>query len=196
MLILKVDPVYPQDAKDAHVQGAVVLRAIISKTGTIRDLQVVSGPPELTDSAKDAVNQWRYKPYLLNGEPTEVETTITVNYSFDDSAMGRGPSPQGNNSGLAVRKIGGGVSAPLVIHQVPPEYSAEAKAAKFNGIVLVNLIVDEKGMPKNVHVLRGVGNGLDEKAVESVKKYRFRPAREGGKPVPVELNIEVNFQIF
>jgi TonB family protein len=196
MLILKVDPVYPQDAKDAHVQGAVVLRAIISKTGTIRDLQVVSGPPELTDSAKDAVNQWRYKPYLLNGEPTEVETTITVNYSFDDSAMGRGPSPQGNNSGLAVRKIGGGVSAPLVIHQVPPEYSAEAKAAKFNGIVLVNLIVDEKGMPKNVHVLRGVGNGLDEKAVESVKKYRFRPAREGGKPVPVELNVEVNFQIF
>ena len=196
MLILKVDPVYPQDAKDAHVQGAVVLRAIISKTGTIRDLQVVSGPPELTDSAKDAVNQWRYKPYLLNGEPTEVETTITVNYSFDDSAMGIGPSPQGNNSGLAVRKIGGGVSAPLVIHQVPPEYSAEAKAAKFNGIVLVNLIVDEKGMPKNVHVLRGVGNGLDEKAVESVKKYRFRPAREGGKPVPVELNVEVNFQIF
>ena len=64
------------------------------------------------------------------------------------------------------------------------------------GIVLVNLIVDQNGMPQNVHVLRGVGMGLDEKAVEAVKQYRFKPAREDGKPVAVELNVEVNFQIF
>jgi TonB family protein len=196
MLISKVDPVYPQDAKDARVQGAVVLRAIISKTGTIRDLQVVSGPPELTDSAKDVVNQWRYKPYLLNGEPTEVETTITVNYSLEGSAESHEPSGGANEASGVPRKIGGGVSAPLVIHQVPPEYSAEAKAAKFNGIVLVNLIVDANGLPQNVHVLRGVGMGLDMKALEAVKQYRFKPAMEDGRAVPVELNIEVNFKIF
>jgi protein TonB len=62
--------------------------------------------------------------------------------------------------------------------------------------VLVNLVVDSKGNPQNVHVLRGVGMGLDEKAIEAVRQYRFNPAIEGGKPVPVEVNIEVNFQIF
>jgi protein TonB len=62
--------------------------------------------------------------------------------------------------------------------------------------VLVHLIVDAKGVPQNVQVLRGIGMGLDEKAVEAVKQYRFKPATEGGEPVPVELNIEVNFKIF
>jgi TonB family protein len=76
------NPVYPPMAKAAHVQGAVVLQAIISKTGTVERLNVVSGPPMLTAAAIDAVKQWKYRPYLLNGEPTEVDTTITVNFTF------------------------------------------------------------------------------------------------------------------
>ena len=67
---------------------------------------------------------------------------------------------------------------------------------KFKGIVLVNLIVDAKGKPQDVHVLRGVGMGLDEKAIKAVKQYKFKPALLGGKPVPVELNVEINFQMF
>jgi TonB family protein len=78
----KVAPVYPPDAKAARVQGSVVLHAIIGKDGTMQELSVLSGSPMLTQSAIDAVRQWVYEPYLLNGEPTEVETTITVNYSF------------------------------------------------------------------------------------------------------------------
>jgi protein TonB len=111
------------------------------------------------------------------------------------SGSGLGPGSGGNYGG-GVRRIGGGVSAPVVIYQVDPEFSEEARKAKFMGVVTVNLIVDDKGLPKNVHVLRGVGMGLDEKAVEAVRQYKFHPAMEGGKPVPVELNIEVNFQIF
>jgi protein TonB len=75
-------PVYPAIAKAAHVSGAVVLHAIISKAGTIQSLQVVSGPEMLRASAVAAVEEWRYRPYLLNGDPTEVDTTITVNFSF------------------------------------------------------------------------------------------------------------------
>jgi protein TonB len=82
MILSRPDPVYPPIAKAAHVQGVVILHAIISKTGTIEGLQVVSGPPMLTGSAMDAVKRWRYKPYLLNGEPTEVDTTINVNFTF------------------------------------------------------------------------------------------------------------------
>ncbi len=81
-LLTHVDPVYPPAAKDARIQGAVVLHAIIGKDGTIENLQVVSGPKKLQTSALDAVRQWTYKPFLLNGDPTEVETTITVNYSL------------------------------------------------------------------------------------------------------------------
>jgi len=80
-LINKITPVYPAIAKAAHVQGQVVLHAIISKTGTIENLTVESGPPMLRQAAIDGVRQWRYKPYLLNGEPTEVDTTITVNFT-------------------------------------------------------------------------------------------------------------------
>ena len=82
MLISRPDPVYPPIAKAAHVQGAVILHAMISKTGTIEDLKVVSGPQMLSGAAVDAVKRWKYKPYLLNGEPTEVDTTITVNFTF------------------------------------------------------------------------------------------------------------------
>lgn len=84
-----VAPVYPPIAKAARIQGVVVLHAIISKTGDIEDLQTISGPPMLVPAAMDAVRQWKYKPYLLNGEPTEVETTINVNFTFAE------PKPAG-----------------------------------------------------------------------------------------------------
>jgi TonB family protein len=81
-IVSRVNPVYPKAAKDARVQGSVLLKAIIGKDGTIHSLHLISGPEELAPSALDAVRQWVYKPYLLNGQPTEVETTITVNYSL------------------------------------------------------------------------------------------------------------------
>ena len=75
-------PKYPEEAKKAKIEGKVVLRAIISKDGTVENLQVVSGPKELQESSLDAVRQWMYKPFLLNGDPVEVKTTINVTYSL------------------------------------------------------------------------------------------------------------------
>lgn len=113
------------------------------------------------------------------------------------SGHGSGLGPgSGGNTGGGPRRIGGGVSAPQLIYSVEPEFSEEARKAKVAGNVLVNLWVDQNGNPSHVHVIRGVGMGLDEKAVEAVRQYRFRPALESGKPVLVELNVEVNFQIF
>jgi protein TonB len=111
------------------------------------------------------------------------------------SGSGLGPGSGGNYGG-GLRHVGGGVSAPVPIYTVEPEFSEEARKAKFMGVVTVNLIVGANGLPQNVHVVRGVGMGLDEKAVEAVKQYRFTPAKEAGKPVAVEMNVEVNFQIF
>jgi len=82
LAISQTKPVYPPIAKAAHVSGAVVLHALISKSGTIVNLTVVSGPEMLRSSALEAVRSWRYKPYVLNGEPTEVDTTVTVNFNI------------------------------------------------------------------------------------------------------------------
>jgi protein TonB len=80
MLLAPIRPVYPAIAKAAHVQGAVVVEAVISRKGTIESLHVVSGPLMLQQAALDAIREARYQPYRLNGEPTEVQTTITVNF--------------------------------------------------------------------------------------------------------------------
>src|SRR6266702_1549612 len=82
LLIKKVTPNYPQLAKQARIEGTVVLTAEISKEGTIQNLQLVSGHPMLAPAAIEAVKQWRYKPYLLNGEPVAVETQVQVNFSL------------------------------------------------------------------------------------------------------------------
>jgi protein TonB len=82
LLIQRVTPTYPALARQTRVQGPVVLQAVISRNGTIENLQVLSGHPMLVKAALDAVRQWRYRPYLLNNEPVEVETQITINFTL------------------------------------------------------------------------------------------------------------------
>jgi TonB family protein len=115
-------------------------------------------------------------------------------------ASSSGGAPLGVSDGRAglgpIRRIGGGVSPPVLTRSVPPQFSEEARQKKLSGTVLVGLIVDRDGLPQNVHLIRGVGVGLDENAIAAVNQYRFTPAMEGGKPVAVLLNVEVNFKIF
>jgi protein TonB len=82
LLVRKTIPAYPPIARAAHVEGTVVLLANISKSGTIENLRVASGPAMLGEAAMDAVKSWRYRPYLLNGEPVEVETTVSVIFTL------------------------------------------------------------------------------------------------------------------
>jgi len=82
LLIRKIQPAYPPLARQARIQGTVLLQAEISKDGTIENLRLISGHPMLAPAAIEAVKQWRYKPYILNGEPVEVETQITVNFTL------------------------------------------------------------------------------------------------------------------
>jgi protein TonB len=113
--------------------------------------------------------------------------------SGDGSGIGPG---SGHGIGGGVYRPGGGVSAPVVLYSPEPEFSEEARKAKVAGNVLVYLQVDQTGAPTHVRVLRGIGLGLDEKALDAVRHYKFKPAMKDGKPVTVEMNVEVNFQIF
>jgi len=109
---------------------------------------------------------------------------------------GFGPG-SGGNAGGGLYRVGGGISAPVPLNDVEAEFSDEARRAKYQGVCLVALIVDAQGMPQSVHVIRPLGMGLDEKAIEAVKKYRFKPAMKNGKtPVPVPITVEVNFRLY
>jgi TonB family protein len=84
----------------------------------------------------------------------------------------------------------------VLVYAPDPEFSDEARRAKYQGVCVVGLIVDAQGNPQRVRVVRPLGMGLDEKAVEAVKQYKFKPAMYQGHAVPVEINIEVNFRIY
>jgi periplasmic protein TonB len=112
------------------------------------------------------------------------------------SGKGGGFGPgEGGGVGGGVFRVGGGVTAPTLLYKVEPEYSEEARKAKYQGTVVLYVEVDPAGKAKNLRVVRSLGLGLDEKAIEAVNKWRFRPGYKDGKPVTVAATIEVNFRL-
>jgi protein TonB len=104
---------------------------------------------------------------------------------------GYGPG-DGHGMGGGAYHIGGEVSAPTLISKTEPEYSEEARKAKYSGSVLLSIVVDANGLPRDIKVVRPLGLGLDEKAIEAVMKWRFRPGMKGGRAVPVQAQVEVS----
>ncbi len=112
---------------------------------------------------------------------------------------GRGPGVGpgwGGGIGGGVFRVGGGVSAPKTIYEPEPEYSEEARKAKYQGVVVLWVVIGPDGRPRDMRVQRSLGMGLDEKAMEAVKQWKFEPAKKDGQPVAVQVNIEVNFRLY
>jgi protein TonB len=113
------------------------------------------------------------------------------------SGTGPGVGPgYGGGMGGGIFRVGGGVSAPRVLEKPDPDYSEEARKAKYQGTVVLWLIVDSNGKPRDVRVARSLGMGLDQKAMEAVKQWKFQPAMKDGTPVAVQINVEVNFRLY
>jgi periplasmic protein TonB len=113
------------------------------------------------------------------------------------SGEGPGVGPgHGGGIGGGVFRVGGGVSAPRTLFAPDPEYSEEARKAKFQGTCVLWLVVGPDGRARDIRVTRSLGLGLDEKAIEAVKQWKFEPAMKDGKPVAVEINVEVSFRLY
>jgi periplasmic protein TonB len=113
--------------------------------------------------------------------------------------VGHGPgvgAGSGGGIGGGVFKVGGGISAPEAISTPDPEYTEEARNAKTQGTCILWLIVDDQGHPRDIKIVRGLGHGLDSKAVEAVKQWRFQPALKDGHPVNVQISVEVGFKLY
>jgi protein TonB len=113
------------------------------------------------------------------------------------SGEGPGVGPgRGGGIGGGVFRVGGGVSAPRALYTPDPEYSEEARKAKYQGVCVLWMIVGPDGKPRDVKVARSLGMGLDQKAIEAVRNWRFDPAMKDGKPVAVQINVEVSFRLY
>jgi len=112
---------------------------------------------------------------------------------------GRGPGVGpgwGGGIGGGPYRVGGGVSAPKPLYTPDPEYSEEARKSKFQGIVVLWLVIGPDGLPQDIKVARPLGMGLDQKAIEAVRTWRFKPAEKDGHPVAVQMNVEVSFRLY
>jgi periplasmic protein TonB len=113
--------------------------------------------------------------------------------------VGHGPGVgvgSGGGIGGGVYKVGGGISAPQAVSTPDPSYTEEARTAKTQGTCILWMIVDQQGHPRDIRVVRGLGHGLDEKAIEAVKQWKFQPAMKDGQPVNVQISVEVGFKLY
>jgi TonB family protein len=184
----------PRFAREQLTPPAVVLRNPEPKLPVEA---TVIGPPQLT-----------FSPQSPTGDPLSALLTPS-NGAGSGGGIGSGSGGgvgSGHDAGVGpgwgggigggVYRVGGGVSEPRIIYDPDPEFSEEARKAKYQGVVVLSVIVGPDGRPHDIRVARSLGMGLDEKAIEAVNKWRFVPSMKDGRPVPVEVNIEVHFRLY
>jgi len=210
---------YPQGSV---ATGDVLVELTLNPKGEVADARVLSGPGELRRAALASVLEWHYA--ADTAPPSLVHATIHFGQRPAGVAPPVPPPPPppppspgvrlspgsagqigtgigggtgaggGFGDGGGAYRIGGGVSAPIAILKPDPEYTDEAREAKLQGAVLLQVVIDENGVPQEIKVVRSLGLGLDQKAVEAMQKWRFKPAMKDEKPVPISANVEMNFR--
>lgn len=212
MLIAKVQPKYPPEALAQHIGGTVVIHAIVSQEGLVESAEAVTGPSPLRSSAVDAVKQWRYRPYLLNGEPVPVDTTVVVNFNLDapasppaavvvppgsnnteeqtrTGAVAAGPDAVPANPTKVKRvRISGGVISGNRITFVPPQFPPCFVPTAGAGVIVMHAIIDKTGHVSELSVLSGGGNAR-QIYTDAVKQWVYKPYLLNGEPVEVDTTI-------
>jgi len=192
-IALAVAAVYPEEALEGG-NGRCLLSMEIDENGRPLFIHVVHSAGETFDAAAIfAVRQSKFEAGLREGRVVPVQTMVRVLFTADRApAVPEILKPTYRGTGDAVVAD----YPPRPVSQADAEYSEEARRKKINGSVVISLLVSEEGLPTEVHVVRSLGYGLDEKAVQAVRQYRFRPAMKNGKPIAQHISIEVSFHIF
>jgi periplasmic protein TonB len=206
-----VKPFVPEKAKTGGGGGGARQLAPASKGAPPVSKQFISPPMIVAERPKLAIDPSVDAPAVETTAPLGDLLGRLVNGSNGSGfggGMGSGSGGgigagkgggvgkgEGGGVGGGVFRVGGGVTSPIVVSKVDPEYSEEARRAKFSGAVLLSIVVDTEGRARNIHVSRSLGMGLDEKAIEAVEKWKFKPGLLNGRPVNVQATIEVNFRL-
>jgi len=200
--------------------AAAVLGATIKTDGSFTDFFALAGDEDFENAALDAVHQWRYTPATLGGNPVEAHVFVTFvlkqgeinTFVEPDLPLQDGPKrdmkelyARGELFAVDMQHV----KPPKAVYSPDPEYSLPARIAKRQGVVALGLILGRDGSPDDIWVIRKfvysngeqktfkpVGLGLEQKAIEAVRQWKFQPATKDGEPVPVFLNIEVQFRLY
>lgn len=180
----------PQQVEQLNVNAHEVLR---------QPQAVHASPPSLHQIVDTASMPSNIMPTIGSSNSPQVALASSASGTGSGNGQGIGSgigAGSGGGLGGGVMSVGGGVSAPVLTHSVQPELTNQARQTKYQGVVAIQLIVDANGNPVDVHVVHHLGRGLDEKAVEAVQQYKFKPAMYQGHPVAVRLEVNVNFHVY
>jgi TonB family protein len=206
-LIKMVNPVYPEIAKVDQLDGKVVMHITIGADGTVKDVKVIHGLPQLINAATHAVSQWVYEPARIDGVATTVATTVTVDFklhpSTGDTSVSSPQAGAGNTVAAAaktslppppagVTRISGRVMANMVVKKVDPVYPADSIALGAQGTVVLLAVVSKTGEVGDVQVVSGPER-FRTAAVDAVKQWRYSPYPLDGVPADVQTTISLNF---
>lgn len=209
-LIYKVDPVYPEQARQAKVEGIVNLEVMVDEQGNVASVRVIQGYPLLDQAAMDAVRQWRYSPTILNGQAVRVLATVqvpvgplstsarplvspTIIFTAGDSSLPViNPAvrpPQGEPM-----RVGGNVQESKIIRKVDPIYPELARRARVEQMVMLELRINEEGLVSSVRLIKGHPL-LDRAAIDAVMQWAYSPTYSNGQAIPVIATATVIFSL-
>lgn len=222
-LVREVEPVYPEEARKAGVEGTVILEATADTYGRVASIKVLRGVPPLDQAAIEALKQWVYEPMVIDGKPHPVVFTVTMRFRLDDKKKPEvSGAVEGGVAGGVARGVQGGVQGgveggvagaaadpefekgavratgeikpPKVITKVPPVYPETARQARVEGVVILEAKADEKGDVVDARVLRSVP-ALDQAALAAVRKWKYEPMLIDGKPHKVVFTVTIRFAL-
>ena len=187
-----VEPVYPEQARRAKVEGIVILGVRTDQMGRVKDAKIYrSKDPLLNEAAVTAVKQWIFEPYLLKGKPMDVVFSVTVNFMLDKGDQTVEHVKETPDSS-GVKHI---TSPPKLLKKVDPVYPKELRQAGIQGTVVLEIVTDIKGVPGKITVLKSESSELNAPAIEAVRQWIYEPMRVDGKPVPVTFTITMRFKL-
>jgi TonB family protein len=223
-LLLSNQPPIPEEECKKKMDAVAAFLVFVDAKGLISEEKLMySSNPKVNEIAHKTIIEDRFKPGSYKGIPVAVAGTINVDLQLcmDKKKDSSGQKihemwlrsqpvqrfaplqlPQievddiSDIGNIYDYKIESGFSPPQPINQVDAKFSDEARRARYQGKLFISLIVDTKGMPRNIQIVRPLGMGLDQKAIEAVKAYRFKPAMKDGAPVAVHVHIEISFRLY
>jgi TonB family protein len=189
-IVKMVKPVYPDVARQARVDGVVILEAKTDEQGKVVDARVLRSIPLLDKAAVDAVRQWKYEPLIIAGKPRKALFTVTVRFQIDEGRMEKAAEKFAEGA----VKIEKDVRPPRFVKHVPPVYPEIAKAAGVEGTVILSVRTGPDGKVENIMVLRSVPL-LDQAAIDAVRQWVYESVVVDGKAVPAVFTQTVRFQL-